>query len=173
VFSDGTRVVSIQRDVVNIWPIDTPTHNQDMARHHTNKVNRISFSRDGQLVASGSEDYTVEIWDTLVGQCPTTFRDHLESVKEATFSPDSKLCASWGLDQAIRIWNVHTGNPVFTFCTYWDGLLCHMYFSLDGSRLGVPVRDVSLSGEIVGCRERRLRRFDVSLILLGVHQHLI
>jgi WD40 repeat protein len=129
--SDGTRL-SYQRNFVKIWQADNLIQNQDMARHHTKAVRCITFSRDGQLVASGSKDKTVKIWDTSTGQCLTTFRGHRGVVRKATFSPNSTLCASWGLDYVIRIWNVRTGNPVSTF--EQDRVLC-ICFSPDGGQL--------------------------------------
>jgi WD40 repeat protein len=62
---------------------------------HTDKVNCITFSIDGEIVALGSWDEMAKIWDTSTGQCLTTFRDHRSSVYEVKLSPDSKLCASW------------------------------------------------------------------------------
>jgi WD40 repeat protein len=43
---------------------------------HTDAVNCITLSNDGQLVPSGSGDHTVKIWDTPTGQRLTTFRGH-------------------------------------------------------------------------------------------------
>jgi WD40 repeat protein len=113
----------------------TPQESQDTRRYtdYTDQVSCITFSIDGQVVASGSWDETAKIWDTSTGQCLTTFRDHRDRVYEVKLSPDSKLCASWGLDDVIRIWNVRTGNQVSTF--RHDDHLRSMCFSLDGTQL--------------------------------------
>jgi WD40 repeat protein len=174
--SDGTRVVSSQSHVVNIWQTGTPIQAQDVAQdipirnkhhhtkpmkmlkmiksaftfphrrnratalqksratsRHTDKVNCITFSKDGQMVASGSEDTMVKIWDTSTGQCLATFRGHQERVYAVKLSPDSKLCASWGYDHVIQIWNVRTGNQISTF--QQDDYVYGMSFSLDGTQL--------------------------------------
>ncbi len=38
----------------------------------------VCFSPDGQLVASGSGDTTVKIWETSTGTCLSTLRGHSE-----------------------------------------------------------------------------------------------
>jgi WD40 repeat protein len=166
--SDGTRIVSRQHDIVNIWQADTPIQNthhrtkpmrkmlkkiksaftfplcksrattsqeSQATLRHTGDVICVTFSKDEQLVASGSADRTVKIWNTSTstGQCLTTFRGHRGIVFRVVLSPDSKLCASWGFGDAIRIWNVHTGTQVSTI-KHW-GLVYGMYFSSDGAQL--------------------------------------
>jgi WD40 repeat protein len=129
--SDGTRLVSHQGNVVKIWQTDISIQNQDTTHHHTEGVNDITFSRDGQLVASASEDMTVKIWDTPTGQCLTTFSDHLDAIRVAVLSPDSTLCASYGWGSVIRIWNVRTGHQVSTM----DESVKCMCLSPDNSQL--------------------------------------
>jgi WD40 repeat protein len=77
---DGNRLVSLYGEVVKIWQTNNANENQDIADHHPREMNCVSFSGDGQLVASGSEDITLKIWDTLTGQCLTTFRGHSRRV---------------------------------------------------------------------------------------------
>jgi WD40 repeat protein len=50
--SDGTRLSSSHGDIVKSWQTRSTNWNQDMSDHHTAQVWCISFSRDGQLVAS-------------------------------------------------------------------------------------------------------------------------
>jgi WD40 repeat protein len=109
--SDGTRLVSSDRDIVKIWQTNSKYQNQDMTGHHTARVHSISFSRDGRLAISGSEDNTVKIWDTTTARCLTTLSGHPNGVYQVLFSPDSILCASWGGDHVIRIWDVRNGRP--------------------------------------------------------------
>jgi WD40 repeat protein len=94
--SDGTHLISNQSNVVKIWQIDSVILKQDMAHYHTEKVNDLTFSIDGQLLVSGSSDKTVKIWDTSIEQCLTTFCSHQSSVINANLSPDLTLCTFYG-----------------------------------------------------------------------------
>jgi WD40 repeat protein len=117
---------------------EVPQEIQD-ASGHTGLVRCITFSEDGQLMASASEDQTAKIWDTSTGQCLTTFCGHMgDHVYRVILSRDSTLCASWGGDNDIHIWEVRTGNPVSTI-RHWDSVkhyvMPRMRFSPDGSQL--------------------------------------
>jgi WD40 repeat protein len=35
-------------------------------------VNTVKFSSDGSIIASGSDDSTIKIWDTMTGECLET-----------------------------------------------------------------------------------------------------
>ena len=39
-------------------------------------MNVISYSPNGDLLASGGEDGKIKIWNVLNGQCVSTFLDH-------------------------------------------------------------------------------------------------
>jgi WD40 repeat protein len=133
---DGTRLASLsEREVLKIWQAYNTQQNPNMASHHTEKVNRISFSNDGRVAASASKDSTVKYWDTYAGRCLTTFSAHAHGVKAMSFSPDSKICASWATTDVIRLWDVPTGNPVSTLGNKQFGDLSRICFSPDGTKL--------------------------------------
>jgi WD40 repeat protein len=172
--SDGFRLAScsILGDVVNIFQTDTQIQNQsDISRHHTNRVWCITFSRDGQLVASGSMDHTVKIWDTSTGECLTTFRDHRSWVLVVVFSPDSTLCASWEYDGVIRVWNTRTGNPVSAF-EYLSVFRLH-FFSDDSQLVSQSESSLQLwdiaTGDCLASTQIKSHHTDISLDVDGIN----
>jgi len=64
----------------------------------------ISYSADGQLVATAGEDSTVRLWDAETGRLRLTLRGHDSVVARAVFSPDDTMLASTGADGVVRLW---------------------------------------------------------------------
>jgi WD40 repeat protein len=74
--------------LVRIWDVDSLQELLTL-RGHAQLVNRISFSPDGQRVATASIDRTVKIWDALIGQEMLTLKDG-ENVNAVYFSRDGR-----------------------------------------------------------------------------------
>jgi len=75
---------------------------------HSRGVRSVALSPDGTLMASGSEDQTVRVWDTRTGRLIRTFEEHTDSVLSLAFSPDGRLVASAA--NRVKIWEVGTGR---------------------------------------------------------------
>jgi len=66
-------------------------------------VNSVTFSHDGQTLASGSEDKTIKIWNQKTGELIHTLSGHSGLVNSVTFSHGQTL-ASGSEDKTIKIW---------------------------------------------------------------------
>ncbi|KAK9849360.1 hypothetical protein MYU51_014667 [Penicillium brevicompactum] len=78
-------------------------------RLEVNRVNSMTFSPDGRLLASSSNDNIVRLWDTATGRLVQTFNGHSDWVLSVGFSPDGSQLASGSMDRTIKLWNVTTG----------------------------------------------------------------
>ena len=75
---------------------------------HTSWVNSVSFSPDGQTLASGSSDYTIRLWDVETGETVKTLTGHTGDVISVSFSPDGQTLASGSGDGTMLLWVVLT-----------------------------------------------------------------
>ena len=73
---------------------------------HTSYVTSVSFSSDGQTLASGSFDHTVRLWDVESGQQIAVLQGHTSYVTSVSFSSDGQTLASGSLDHTVRLWDV-------------------------------------------------------------------
>ena len=102
------------------WTLERAIGNGDAGSPFADRVNAVTFSRDGKQLATGSgepsRDGEVKLWDVATGQLAKEFlRVHSDAVFSLDFSPDGKLLASGAGDKMARITDVGTGKIVRTF----------------------------------------------------------
>jgi WD40 repeat protein len=69
-------------------------------------VTAVAFSPDGQILASGSDDKTIKLWDLQTGVEIATLSGHDSYVQSVAFSPDGKTLVSGGHDKTVKVWQV-------------------------------------------------------------------
>ncbi|RKL13866.1 hypothetical protein BFJ70_g15820 [Fusarium oxysporum] len=99
---------------------------------HTNRVSSVVFSSDGRLIASGSDDKTIKIWNMATGKEEQTLEGHTSGVMSVVFSKDGRLIASGSDDKTIKIWNAATGEEEQTLEGHAGGV-SSLVFSSDGN----------------------------------------
>ena len=70
---------------------------------HTGVVLGVAFSPGGTLLASGSDDNMVRVWDPAAGVL-RILAGHSSGVNAVTFSPAGALLASVSNDITVRLW---------------------------------------------------------------------
>ena len=81
------------------------THSLQALEDHSDPVNEVVFSPDGQLLASASDDNTIRLWDPATGTSRGTLEGHSDWVRAVVFSPDGQLLASASDDKTVRLWD--------------------------------------------------------------------
>src|SRR5271163_1701121 len=73
---------------------------------HTAAVRCLAYSPDGRMLASGSDDHLIKLWDPATSQERGRLTGHTDWVRAVAFSPDGKQLASAGWDDSVRLWGV-------------------------------------------------------------------
>src|SRR3990172_9554715 len=73
---------------------------------HTDVIRSVSFSPDGSLLASGSDDKIICLWRVENGKLLQTFKGHTQWIRSVAFSSDGSLLASGSDDNTVRLWRV-------------------------------------------------------------------
>lgn len=100
---------------------------------HTHFVTAVAFSPSGRLVASGSGDWTIKLWDAQSGRLVRTFLGHQEEVNAVAFSPDGTRLLSASDDKTIKLWDITSGGLLNTFVGSSQQVMS-VSFSPDGAK---------------------------------------
>jgi WD40 repeat protein len=101
---------------------------------HQSPVYSVSFSPDGQTLASGSGDKTIKLWNLATGKEIRTLQGHQNQVFSVSFSPDGQTLASGSGDKTIKLWNLATGKEIRTLQGH-QNQVSSVSFSPDGQTL--------------------------------------
>lgn len=86
-------------------------HSIKIFKGHTDGVLCLAF--DDTLLATGSYDSTIKIWDIDTGEVLRTLTGHTMGVKCLRF--DQSKLVSGSLDGTVKMWNMKTGQVIRTF----------------------------------------------------------
>jgi WD40 repeat protein len=67
-------------------------------------VNAVAWSPDNTRIASGSDDYTVQVWDATTGGHAFPYTGHTDRVQAVAWSPDGTRIASGSADKTVQVW---------------------------------------------------------------------
>ena len=121
------------------------------ALFHTRDVFDVTYSPDGKILACGSDDAMIRLWDATTGKLLRQWRGNKKFVCGLAFAPDGKVLASGGDDPVVHLWDPDSGRE-FKSLKGHTGLVSAVAFApgRQDPGLGKPRPD----GSIVGPRDR-------------------
>src|SRR6266704_1036974 len=95
---------------------------------HSDNVFAVAWAPDGDAIASGSRDRTVQVWHPLTGTPITIYRKHSHSLLAVAWSPDGRHIASGCTAGSVRVWQAfgdddivnYTGHKRFARSVAWS-----------------------------------------------------
>jgi WD40 repeat protein/serine/threonine protein kinase len=130
---NGRQVATTIARGACVW--DTHTGRELFAlRGHKGEVRSVTYSPDGERLASGSFDGTTRVWDATTGRELLTLKGHTSGVRSVTYSPDGERLASGSFDGTTRVWDAATGRELLILQGHSNGVTS-VAFSPDGNLL--------------------------------------
>ena len=102
-----------ERETICIWNAATGEQRRAIKEDAANAlhwVNTVAFSVDGKILASGSEDGNLYLWDVATGRKMKTLTEDTENIFSVVFSNDGKTLASGNSGNTICLWNITIGE---------------------------------------------------------------
>ncbi|KPK83542.1 MAG: hypothetical protein AMS27_12540 [Bacteroides sp. SM23_62_1] len=127
--------------VLKIWDDNYNEINEIKA--HENAINCFDISPDNQLIATGSHDDQVILWDLNSGELLKKFSEHTKGLETVMFSPDGSLLATAGHDKKIIVRGL-PGGEIKNILEGHNGVVNSLAFTPDGKLLASGSSDKTI-----------------------------
>jgi WD40 repeat protein len=126
---------------------------------HDWPVLAIEWSRDGKMIATGSADRSIRVWDAETGTPLQTLTGHSGVVFSVAWSPDSQWLASGSADHSVRFWKGPDWQPDWQDHEKAGSEVSCVAWSPDGAALASGSWDGEIRlSDLSGRTTRHLRR---------------
>jgi WD40 repeat protein len=99
---------------------------------HSDTVNCLEFSPDGQQLASCAADRFVKVWNVTDGKFIRSFEGHTHHVLGVAWRADGRMLVSSGADMVVKVWDTRTGDQLRTIQNQFNKEVTSVGFVGDG-----------------------------------------
>jgi dipeptidyl aminopeptidase/acylaminoacyl peptidase len=143
---DGAWLVTNDRADVQVRDAANGRLRHTLRGHHE-RVTAAAFAPDGNLLASGSSEGRIILWDPVRRERRATLTGHTDTVTALAFAPDGRTLASSSLDGSVRLWHIATGQELLKLEGH-SGRVHAVTFSPDGTVLASGGEKPDGTGEV-------------------------
>jgi serine/threonine protein kinase len=108
-------------------------------------INTVAISFDGQWIASGGDDASVQIWSMEARSAECSLKGHHRGVLCLVFAPhDPALLATGSRDRTVKLWDLQTRQVIHTLTSHQQSVNA-LAFSPDGQYLASGSADKTIN----------------------------
>jgi WD40 repeat protein len=127
-------VVSTEReDSAHLY--DCPAGTEYELTGHRDFISGLAFSPDGEILATGSMDGTIRLWNSADGGSIASLPGHMQETTDVAFSSDGRTLGSIGANESVKLWHLPTLREVLSENEPHAGMW--LQFSPDGRTLAM------------------------------------
>jgi WD40 repeat protein len=113
-FAPDGRTAATACDLdVKLWDTTAWTEKATLEQAHDDRINAVTFSPDGKLLATASTDRTAKLWDLGTRQEKAVLTAHPGYVIAVSFGGNN-LLATGAMEGTAKLWDVSTATEVRT-----------------------------------------------------------
>ncbi len=120
--SSGSQLALVWKDQIQVWDIGFSRKNT--IREHTPVYGAVTFSPDGNTLASGSWGNGIRLWDVARLEPQKAFGEE-SAIRSLDFSACGNKLASGSYDTAVRMWDIRkVETPLVEFAADQKSIWC-------------------------------------------------
>ena len=113
---DGGSVAASARNSIVLWDTTTGKHFEKSLSGHAGAVTTFAFDKSGRVIASGSEDGTIQLWNLeTLEPLDRPFDPQAGTVKSLAFSPTQSWLASAHDNGSVNLWDLESRERLGEF----------------------------------------------------------
>jgi WD40 repeat protein len=114
--ADSPTIAASSGKIVKLRNMETRAELRSLCGH-SDVVNVVAFTPNGDMLASGSDDQTIRLWHVDSGEERGILWVRSRPINSVAFSPDGTLLGIGSMHRRVDSWSSHTHEQLYTLCS--------------------------------------------------------